>query len=120
MREEKVSDVMEPSPATVLVSSTVKETALKMLDERVRELPVVDRTGRPVGVVRADDLSSIKGNTIEPGVRPAGLVLSKDISSFQAIRMMQDVRAELAVVVDGDRVIGTLNWADVTEKFADC
>lgn len=110
---------MRPCSVFVRADCTVASAALKMLDEHVRELPVVDADCNLVGVVRVEDLFSITEPTIESAVRPARLVLPKDVSSLEAVRMMHKTGSQYAVVVEGTRLVGSIRWEDVLEKFSD-
>jgi CBS domain-containing protein len=118
--QETVVDVMSPCKAFVRTDASVTEVALAMLNEHVRELPVVDRDGNLAGVVSADDLFSTPEQTIESVVKPARLVLPKNASSHEALRMMHKTGAQYAVVVDGQKLAGLIRWQDVLMDFSDC
>ncbi len=47
---------MTPEPVQVGVGATVLEAIEAMRDRKISELPVVDRGGRPVGLVDLTDL----------------------------------------------------------------
>jgi Mg/Co/Ni transporter MgtE len=90
-----------------------------MLEQHVRELPVVDDDDRLLGVVTADDLFSIQGDTVESGIRPPRLVLSHEVSSQEAARMMRKTGSQRAVVVEGDRLVGVLTFGDALVDYGD-
>jgi Mg/Co/Ni transporter MgtE len=90
-----------------------------MLSERVRELPVIDACGKLLGVVRAEDLFGIREETVKPAIRPVRLVVPADALPVDAVRMMQKVGSDQAVVVDGEKVVGLFAWQDAVERLAD-
>lgn len=56
IQAKRVQDYMNPEPVTVLASDSV-ETVLKLLEERhISGLPVVDDSGKVIGVVSEGDL----------------------------------------------------------------
>jgi CBS domain-containing protein len=118
--QETVLDVMSPCKTFVQTDATVIAAALEMLNEHVRELPVVDCEGNFAGIVSADDLFSTPEKTIESVVKPARLVLPEDASPHEALRMMLKTGARYAVVVDGKKLVGSLKWQDMPIDFSDC
>jgi CBS domain-containing protein len=51
--------VMTPNPATVAADEDVSVVALKMMRLGIRHLPVVDLTGKPVGLLSARNLVAV-------------------------------------------------------------
>ena len=51
--------VMSPNPATVTEDEDVSVVALKMMRLGIRHLPVVDLTGKPVGLLSARNLVAV-------------------------------------------------------------
>jgi arabinose-5-phosphate isomerase len=54
--DRPIAEVMTPDPVQVAVGATVLEAVDAMRDRKISELPVVDRGGRPVGLVDLTDL----------------------------------------------------------------
>ncbi len=55
----KVREIMTEDPVTVPVDHTVEETAQVLLNHGISGVPVVDREGRPVGVITKTDLFKV-------------------------------------------------------------
>ena len=51
---------MTSDPTTVAASATVSEAIQVIREKRIDELPVVDATGKPVGVLDVQDLLALK------------------------------------------------------------
>jgi arabinose-5-phosphate isomerase len=54
--DRPIREVMTPEPVQVVVGATVLDAIEAMRDKKISELPVVDRGGRPVGLVDLTDL----------------------------------------------------------------
>ena len=54
--DRPIGEVMTPDPVQVLVGSSVAEAVEAMKSRKISELPVVDRGGRPVGLIDLTDL----------------------------------------------------------------
>ncbi len=116
MREVKVSEAMTPDPITVRPDAEVSEVAKVMIDSDVGGLPVVDESGKMVGIVTESDLvvqdsevrfprfvSFLAGYVFVPGslhrfdekfkkavAATAGDVMSKDIVTIEADDSVED------------------------------
>lgn len=51
-----VQDVMTPNPMTITPDTSIAQAATLMLDKRINRLPVVDATGKLVGIITRNDL----------------------------------------------------------------
>jgi CBS domain-containing protein len=56
LKEKKVSDIMRKQPATVGPQASLSEVARKMLTEKIRRLPVVDKEGKVIGIIAREDV----------------------------------------------------------------
>lgn len=56
----KASDIMQKDPMTVGIQTTVEELGRIFIDKDLTGMPVVDESGRLVGVITEDDLISRK------------------------------------------------------------
>src|SRR5262245_45057673 len=53
---ETAADLMTPNPVSIAADATVKEAAAFLADKGFSAAPVIDRAGRPVGVLSQSDL----------------------------------------------------------------
>ncbi len=53
---ETAADLMTPNPLTVQATATVKEAVAFLADKGISAVPVVDRSGRPIGVLSQSDI----------------------------------------------------------------
>lgn len=55
-REVSVEDVMTRQPVTVWTTSSIDDALHRMLEGRIRRVPVVDERGRLAGILALDDI----------------------------------------------------------------
>ncbi len=65
-----IEAVMTADPIQVVVGSTVLEAVDLMKSRKISELPVVDRTGHPVGLIDLTDLIGLVPSDLEDGIEP--------------------------------------------------
>ena len=56
MLDRPIGEVMTPEPVQVVVGTSVAEAVEAMKSRKISELPVVDRGGRPVGLIDLTDV----------------------------------------------------------------
>ena len=76
-----ISDVMKKGVDTIEEAASIQETAMKMRDKNVITLVVLDRDGKPIGLVTERDLvRKVCVNNIRTGE-----VTNKEIMSFPLV-----------------------------------
>lgn len=127
-----VADLMTLDPIVVEVDAAI-ETAEELLESyRISGLPVVDGTGRVVGVISQSDFLAPSGRVGAlvrgrlSGLRVGELMSSPVITVplgatvVEAARLMRDERIHRVVIVDdADRPIGVLAASDYVRLVAD-
>jgi arabinose-5-phosphate isomerase len=68
--DRPIAEVMVASPSTVRSGKRVSEAVNLLASRKFSELPVVDRNGRPVGLVDVTDVMGLKAESI-PAAAPA-------------------------------------------------
>ncbi len=56
---EPIKNVMTPRPVTVGAEDSLSRAVAKMIEHKIRNLPVVDSEGRLVGLVTARDVTNV-------------------------------------------------------------
>ena len=128
-----VADLMTIDPIVVSVDATIEEAEEQLRYHRVTGLPVVDLSGRLVGVISQTDLLYLAVPTVQALIRHrssgirVGEVMSRPAVTVSiatplssAARTMIDNRVHRVVVVDDQyRPIGVLSAMDFVELYAD-
>ncbi len=79
LAELKAKDIMTPRPFTVKPTDTVEKAAMMMLDNKFGGLPVVEESGRLVGIISDQDV--FKALVSITGVREGGIQLGIEITN---------------------------------------
>ena len=77
LSEIRIRDVMTTSPVSISPDQTVETAALLMEDNKIGGLPVVDNTGRVVGIITDHDIFKVLVDIT--GVRHGGLQLAFEV-----------------------------------------
>lgn len=130
----RVKDVMTPSPVTVHPAVTVGAAWKLMRRRRIRHLPVLDASGRPVGIVSDRDLRQV---ILEPALqeqlgnvtRAMNVLTIKEVMTWgmvtaqpettlrQAAQMLTEQRIGALPVVEGERLVGILTASDLVKAL---
>lgn len=114
-----VDQIMRPHPPTVLEDAPVAVLRDLLLERRARAVPVVDRDGRPVGVVTAADLLRGDGGTAADVMSPNVLALPITAILAQAAALIAYEGVSEIVIADlHGRVAGMLGALDITRWCA--
>ena len=132
----RVKDRMTHPVVTIRADTPVRVAAGLMRTRKVRHLPVVDRGGRPIGIVTDRDLRQV---IFDPAIQerlggePEALkrlvvsevmtwgvvTVHRDTDIRAAARLMYERKIGALPVVGGDKVVGSLTESDVVKAFVD-
>jgi len=130
----RVGELMTRSPRTIRWDFTVGAAWKLMKDRKIRHLPVLDDTGRLVGIVTDRDLRQV---IFDPSIqaqlgnlpRALNILTVKEVMTWgvvtvqpgtdvrEAARIMHEQRIGALPVVEGGRVVGMLTETDVLKVF---
>src|SRR5262249_2802727 len=65
LRAETAADLMTPDPVSIGADATIKEAVAFLTDKGFSAAPVIDRAGRPVGVLSRSDVLVHDRETVE-------------------------------------------------------
>jgi CBS domain containing-hemolysin-like protein len=123
LREITAGDVMVPRENVVAVAASegLRETAARAAAERVTRLPVYrESLDEIAGIVDLRDVerSLALGETVGVGELAARTVVAPPGEPIDALlARMQDSRVQMAIVVEGDSVVGLVTVQDVLEEI---
>lgn len=133
----KVIEIMSQPALTVMPETTIKAAAQLLVEHGISGLPVVDSTGRLVGIVSEADLISIEERpdprsqatplapTAGSTPRTVAEVMTRKVVAVtaetevaQAAKTMLNSDVKRVPVVNGRRVIGILSRGDLVKVIA--
>jgi len=120
-----IRDVMTPAPYSVQQTHALAVAAKLMQDKHIRHLPVFDNR-KLVGVLGEHDVARALAKegsstlTVAVALQSAPLVTAPDESVLTVVRRMVTARADLAFVVDRERLIGVFTTIDALKVLAHC
>jgi acetoin utilization protein AcuB len=130
----RVGDRMTRSVTTVHSDALASGAVELMRSRRIRHLPVVDRSGRLVGIVTDRDLrqvvfdptvqarlaratDALRGLTVRDVMTWGAVTVTRATSIRDAARLMHERKVGALPVVEADRVVGILTERDVLAAF---
>lgn len=135
MAVQTVNDLMTLSPVTVRNDAPLREVLVRMREDGVRQLPVVDEDGRLVGIItdrdvrlamnsplvlhdRKQDEELLESLTAESCMTPDPITISPDSPAYRAAEMLSSYKFGALPVVDGEALVGIISVSDVLDAFA--
>jgi diguanylate cyclase (GGDEF)-like protein/PAS domain S-box-containing protein len=119
---KKVKQIMKQRVVSVTQQDSLSKVISLMSDKRISGVPVIEDK-KPVGIITERDITrAIAGNTVSKSAQeimkyPAP-VTGKNISLYDATRLMDEQGISILVVVDGTgNAIGVLTKSDVIKNL---
>ncbi|ACH40296.1 CBS domain pair-containing protein [Citrifermentans bemidjiense Bem] len=129
-----VRDRMTPNPITITPDISVTEALRLMGDKKIRRLPVVERTGKLVGIVSDRDLFQASPSpatslaiweihdllaklTVDKTMATDVITVTEDTPLEEAARVMVDRRIGGLPVMKGDALVGIITESDLFQAL---
>ncbi|WP_276300609.1 site-2 protease family protein [Halorussus lipolyticus] len=109
-------DVMTADVQTVSTDTPLSDVGTRMFEERRTAYPVTDDSGSVVGVVSLDHLRRGRrrdAETVREVMNESIPTVSADTPMFEVISLMNESRADVALVEADGEVVGTITGADL-------
>ncbi len=128
----KVADLMQTTLVTVSSDSMVSEAVISLADAHVTGLPVVDLTGRLVGVLSTSDILTALAEKGDPDARtlffettlvrdlmtPRPVTISPDSDVHQAAQQMLYANVHRLFVEEAGELVGVISQSDIVRAVA--
>ena len=128
----QVRELMQKPVRTVELDSSVNDAVITLADSHISALPVVDSTGRMVGVVSSTDILTSEAEARDAVERealfeqmevrdimtPRPLTISPDADVREAAQQMLYADVHRLFVTSQDRVIGVISTTDIVRAVA--
>jgi CBS domain-containing protein len=103
---------------TATPQTTVCETRETLLAYHVSGLPVVDETGRVLGIVSERDLLAREGRTAADVMTSPAITVSEDDSAACVTSILAANAINRVPVVRDERLVGIISMADIVRYVA--
>ncbi|MGW8318842.1 MAG: CBS domain-containing protein [Candidatus Promineifilaceae bacterium] len=130
-----VGDLMTVNPDTVTPETTLREVINLMKVECCRQLPVVDREGRLVGIItdrdvrlamnspivlhgRWQDEELLDTATASSCMTPDPITVTSSTPAYRAAEMLSAYKFGALPVVDKGQLVGIITVTDFLDRFA--
>jgi acetoin utilization protein AcuB len=132
----RVRDRMSQPAVTIHSDALVRGAAELMRTRKLRHLPVVDRGGRPIGIVTDRDLrqvifdpviqerlggqpDALKTLTVREIMTWGVVTVGRNTDIRDAARLMHARKIGALPVMGGEKIVGILTESDVVKTFVD-
>ncbi|CAN5762188.1 CBS domain-containing protein [soil metagenome] len=126
----RVAELMQSNVRTVPCETSIAEAVVSLADAHVSGMPVVDGSGRMVGVVSTTDVLTaeaesddgrrrlLRDTAVQDIMTPRPFTVASDDDVREAARQMLYADVHRLFVTDGDRLIGVISTTDIVRAVA--
>jgi CBS domain-containing protein len=128
----RVAELMQTEVQTVSSDAVVNDAVVSLADSHVSALPVLDETGRMVGVISTTDIVASEEEAEDRKARealfertrvrdlmtPSPLTISPAADIKEAAQQMLDADVHRLFVTEGERLIGVISTTDIMRAVA--
>jgi CIC family chloride channel protein len=127
-----VAELMQPHVRTVGSDTSVAEAVVSLADAHVSGMPVVDGTGKVIGVLSTTDVLAAEAEAGDPAARqtlfentvvrdimtPRPYTIAPNEDVREAARQMLYADVHRLFVAEGDKVVGVISTTDIVRAVA--
>ena len=128
----RVAELMQSNVRTVPSETSIAEAVVSLADAHITGMPVVDGTGRVVGVLSTSDVLTaeaevededgrrrlLQDTAVQDIMTPRPFTVTPDDDVREAARQMLYADVHRLFVTDGDRLIGVISTTDIGRAVA--
>jgi CBS domain-containing protein len=128
----RIRELMQKNVKTVGLNVAVNEAVVTLTDSHISALPVVDGTGRMVGVISSTDILTSEAEAADAAARESlfeetpvrdlmtarPLTIAPDADVREAAQEMLYADIHRLFVTEGDRVVGVISTTDIVRAVA--
>jgi CBS domain-containing protein len=115
----RASDIMTKDVITVTPEMSLDEARVLLLRHRIHGMPVVDHSGRLVGIVSTVDLVDKLGTVVLHIMEPHPVTAAEDASVAELASLMLTRGINRVPILRNGRLVGIVCASDVMRAFVD-
>lgn len=112
-------DIMTHHVYTTTPQATVREAAHVLAERHISGMPVVDPTGRIIGMLTEADIISKQGERVEDIMSREITTVSVDTPVAEIAQLLSRKKIKRVPVLAEDRLVGLVSRADIVAAVAD-
>ncbi len=127
-----VAELMQRNVKTVGSETSIAEAIVSLADAHISGMPVVDGTGRVIGVLSTTDVLAAEAEADDPDTRqtlfentavreimtPRPFTVAANEDLREAARQMLYADVHRLFVAEGDKVVGVISTTDIVRAVA--
>jgi len=127
-----VAELMQRNVKTVGSEVSVAEAIVSLADAHISGMPVVDGTGKVIGVLSSTDVLTAEAEADDPAARqalfestavrdimtPHPFTIPPGVDIHEAARLMLYADVHRLFVAEGDQVVGIISTTDIVRAVA--
>jgi CBS domain-containing protein len=111
-------DIMTKEIITVSPTTSVKKLAMTLVKNQISGAPVVDKSGKIIGVVSEADIVGKKGKDVRAIMSKKVISVIEDTPVEAVAQLMTTRKITRVPVMRDDKVIGIVSRADIVNAIA--
>jgi CBS domain-containing protein len=111
-------DIMTKEIITVSPTTSVKKLAMTLVKNQISGAPVVDKSGKIIGVVSEADIVGKKGKDVRAIMSKKVISATEDTPVDAVAQLMTTHKITRLPVMRNDKVIGIVSRADIVNAIA--
>jgi CBS domain-containing protein len=113
------AEIMTHKVTSTTIDTPIWDAARVLLDKRFGGMPVVDKSGKIIGMVSGFDFISKRGTTVGE-VMSRGVVCARPDDSIEDVIQLMGLHGIRRVpVCDSERLVGIISRSDLLAHFVD-
>ncbi|MCU7787442.1 CBS domain-containing protein [Pyrobaculum sp. 3827-6] len=121
----RVSDIMVKNVVTAKENDKVRDIAIKMYENKIGSVVIVDDEGKPIGIVTERDIVYVLARALSPDT-PAWMIMTEnpivikeDALVVEAMEKMRELNIRHLPVVDhSGKLVGMVSFRDIVDFTA--
>ncbi len=109
---------MTTNVVSVQGESTVEDAARLLASHRISGIPVVNQSGRVIGLVSEYDVIAKQGQTVADIMSQGVISVSPETDVEEVAYLLTNRRIRRVPVLEGDRLIGIVSRSDLVRQIA--
>lgn len=122
LKSLKAKDIMTKEILTIRFDDPLKKAIKKLIDNRISSMPVVDDSGKMVGIISCEDILNLAFDGYISNTK-VEMTMTKDVVYFDPEANINDIAIEISKkhfhripIVKNDKLVGIVSRRDIVKN----